>query len=164
MRTRPTQVAQATLSINQYSWAGVPSITTINGGTIIAKDIAIRLCASTADYDNSITINGGTIIGKRAVWIHLTGSNAAVAPKATLTVNAGTLTGTSGLAIYSYSYGNSFTATNVTLAGGTFEGDVQFGGGYKGDTENVTVTGGTFNGYLGRWLENDGWEDIAKPE
>ncbi len=151
---------------NQYSWAGVPSVLTVNGGTITAKDVAIRLCASTADYDNTVIINGGTITGKRAVWIQLTGSDSAVAPKATLTINGGTLTktGENEPAVYSYSYGNSFANTKVTITDGIFNGDVQFGGGYKGDQETVIITGGTFNGYLGRWLENDGWENIAKPE
>ena len=111
---------------------------------------------------NNVTINeGSTISGRRAIWIHLAGSNAAVAPEVNLTINGGELTGTQ-MAIYSYSYGNSFAKTNVAIDGGTFDGDVQFGGGYKGDKETVTITGGTFNGKLGRWLENDGWEDITK--
>jgi len=158
-----TNVGGASYAIdNQYSWEGVPSVLTVNGGTILAKDVAIRLCASTADYDNSVTIKGGTIMGKRAVWIHLTGSDSAVAPKANLTIKGGNLSATSGLVIYSYSYGNSFANTNVTITDGVFNGDVAFGGGYKGDRETVTVTGGVFNGELGRYLANDGWEDIDK--
>lgn len=161
-----TNVGGASYAIdNQYGWAGTSTELIVNGGTIKAKDVAIRLCASTADYDNSVTINGGTIEGKRAVWIHLTGSDSAVAPKAALTVNGGNLTGTSNLAIYSYSYGNSFVATNVTISGGTFTGDVAFGGGYKGNQENVTITDGVFNGNLGRYVvddgTNNGWENIT---
>ena len=98
--------------------------------------------------------------------MHVTGSNFADAPMANLTINGGTLSTTveNGLAIYSYSYGNSFANTNINITGGVFNGDVQFGGGAnKADTENVTITGGKFNNYLGRWT-SDGWVDIAKPE
>ena len=117
--------------------------------------------AGSATADNKVVINGGTITGKRALWLQLPSSNSAVAPKATVEINGGDLSDTSGFTFYSYSYGNSFANVNVTITGGTFAGTVAFGGGYKGDRENVTVTGGTFNSYLGRYLENDGWEDIV---
>ena len=68
----------------------------------------------------------------------------------------------STLVIYSYSYGNSFAKTNITINGGTFNGDVQFGGGYKGDVENVTINGGTFNGEVGRWVTDDDFELIVR--
>ena len=83
--------------------------------------------------------------------------------RTTLIINGGVFNSTSDLTIYSYSYGNSFANTNITITGGTFEKNVAFGGGYKGDQETVIVTGGVFNGDLGRYLANDGWEDIAKP-
>ncbi len=150
----------ASYAIDNY--AGATLI--INGGEIIQSggDVAIRMNTASATAENNVTINGGTISGKRAIWIHLAGGSAATAPKVNLTINGGTLSGTQ-MAVYSYSYGNSFANTKVTITDGTFNGDVQFGGGYKGDKETVSITGGTFNGYLGRWLENDGWEDIAKP-
>ena len=155
-----TNVGGASYAIDNYAGA---SLTINEGAKVVAKDVAIRMFTNSATADCNVVINGGSITGKRAVWIQLPSSNAAVAPKANLTINGGELTGDSGLAIYSYSYGNSFANTNVTITAGTFNGDVQFGGGYKGDVENVTITGGTFNGYLGRWLVNDGWADIAKP-
>ncbi len=153
-----TAVGGASYAIDNYAGATL----TVNGGTIKAQDVAIRMFSGSATSENKVVINGGTITGKRAVWVQLPSNNSAVAPKTTLEINGGELTGISNLAIYSYSYGNSFANTNVTITGGTFNGDVAFGGGYKGDQEKVSVTGGTFNAKLGRYLENDGWVDITK--
>ncbi len=157
----------ASYAIDNYDGATL----TVKSGKVIQDgegggDVAIRLFSSSATAGNTVVIEGGDISGRRAIWIQLASSDSTVAPLINVEINGGTLTGTDPEvqpAVYSYSYGNSFANTNVTITGGTFNGDVQFGGGYKGDIENVTITGGTFNGYLGRWLENDGWEDIAKP-
>lgn len=139
----------------------------IESGEIKGYDkCAIRMFANSNTLTTSVTVNGGEISGKRGIWIQLPGSNASNVRPVNLTVTGGTITclqPEADCAIYSYSYGDSFANTNITISGGTFNGDVAFGGGYKGDTENVTITGGTFNGALGRYLENDGWEDIAKP-
>ena len=127
----------------------------VNDGVITSEKVTIRLRDG-----SSATINGGEITGARAIQIHLFQN---VAADTNLTINGGTFTG-SELALYSYAYGScTFDRTNVTITGGTFNGDVAFGGGNKTATENVSITGGTFNGYLGRYLANDGWEDIAKP-
>ena len=135
----------------------------INSGEIISQKNAIRLCPFGSGAINC-TINGGSITGARAIQIQLPSNKPADAPDINLTVNGGKLTGNSGLALYSYSAGQSFANVDVTITGGTFNGDVCFGGGNAKTTqENVTVTGGTFSGYLGRYLANDGWEDIAKP-
>ncbi len=154
------QTAQggASYAIDNYAGATL----TINGGEIIQSggDVAIRMNTASATAENKVTINGGTISGKRAIWIHLAGSSNATAPKTTLEINGGELSGTQ-MCIYSYSYGNSFANTNVTINGGTFNGDVQFGGGYKGDSETVTVTGGTFNGEIGRWVTADDFQPLA---
>lgn len=136
---------------------------TINSGLIKSEKNAIRLCPfGTAPI--SCTINGGEITGARAIQIQLPSNKPAEAPDIDLTITGGTFTGNSGLALYSYSAGQSFANVDVAISGGTFNGDVCFGGGNAKTTqENVTVTGGTFNGELGRYLANDGWEDIAKP-
>lgn len=155
-----TNQGGASYAVDNYAGA---TLTVNDGATIIAKDVAIRMFSGSATSENKVVINGGTITGKRAIWIQLPSNNSAVAPKTTVEINGGSLNSTSNLTIYSYSYGNSFAQTNVTITGGTFSGDVAFGGGYKGDQETVTVTGGTFNGELGRYLANDGWADIAKP-
>ena len=136
----------------------------INDGVIDGHGkVAIRMFANSATVATNVTINGGTITGRRGIWVQLPSSNSAVAPIVNLTVNGGVITATDSAdcAIYSYSYGNSFANTNVTITGGTFNGVVGFGGGYKGDQETVTVTGGTFNDSIGRYLANDGWEDIT---
>lgn len=154
-----TNQGGASYAIDNYAGASL----TVNGGAIIAKDVAIRMNTASATAANNVEINGGTITGKRAIWIHLAGSSNATAPTVNLVIKGGDFNSTSDLTIYSYSYGNSFANVNVTFNGGDFEKDVAFGGGYKGDQETVTVNGGVFHGYLGRYLANDGWEDISKP-
>ncbi len=141
---------------------------TVNGGEILqtAGNIAIRINTASASAANNVTINGGTISGYRAIWIHLAGGSNATAPTVNLTINGGNLNTTDTEyedCIYSYSYGNSFANTNITITGGTFNGYVSFGGGYKGDTETVTITGGTFNKGVGRWLANGDYETITVP-
>ena len=139
----------------------------INSGVIdgVGK-CAIRMFCNSNTLSTNVTINGGTITGKRAIWVQLPGNNINNVRPVNLTINGGEFICTSDadVCIYSYSYGDSFANTNITITGGTFTGDVCFGGGSAKTTqENVTVTGGTFNGELGRYLENDGWVDIAKP-
>lgn len=154
-----TNQGGASYAIDNYPGATL----TVNGGIIKAQDVAIRLFSGSATAENKVVINGGEISGKRAIWIHLPGGSATVAPLTTVEINGGNFKSTSDLTIYSYSYGNSYANTNVTITGGTFEKAVAFGAGYYGDKENVTITGGVFNGELGRYLENNGWEDIVKP-
>ena len=138
---------------------------TMNGGKLEAAKCALRMFCNSATNENNVTINDGEISGgTRAIWIHLPGSDSAKAAAGNLTINDGTLNGGSGQSLYVYTYGNNHSATFVTITGGTFLNDVLFGGGtYKETKETVKITGGTFNGALGRYLENDGWEDIAKP-
>ncbi len=136
----------------------------VNGGTIkqTGGDTAIRMFANSNTVSTKVTINSGSISGKRAIWVQLPSSKASNQRMVDLTINGGTLSGTQ-MAIYSYSYGDSFAKTNVTITSGTFNGDIQFGGGYKGDTENVTITGGTFNGEVGRWVTSEDFQTINVP-
>ena len=141
---------------------------TVNSGLIDGcGKLAIRMFCNSNTLSTNVTINGGTITGKRAIWVQLPGSNINNVRPVNLTINGGDLICTNtdaDVCVYSYSYGDSFAGTNITITGGNFTGDVCFGGGNAKTTqETVTVTGGTFNGELGRYLENDGWEDIAKP-
>lgn len=161
------------------SYAG--SILTIKSGNIINNhNVAIRLYNSTAGEDNKVdvTINGGKIEGSRGIWIHLAGSDSDVAPKIDLNITGGEIRTNQSfenednncLALYSYSFGNSFANTNVTINGGKFLGYVAFGGGYKGDRETVTINGGTFEAYnsdgtidpdcVGRYISGGSWESI----
>lgn len=137
----------------------------VNSGLIKSEKNAIRLCPFGSAAINC-TINGGTITGARAIQIQLPSNKPEDAPVINLTVNGGTLSSnaTDGMSIYSYSAGQSFANVTVTLNGGTFTHDVVFGGGNAKTTiEKVNVTGGIFEGKLGRYLANDGWEDINKP-
>ena len=156
-----TNQGGASYAIDNYAGGDV----TINGGIIRAKDVAIRQFTSSTTAENNVTINGGYILGKRAVWVHIASSDSSKAPLANLTVNGGTLCSNvvdgTGNVIYSYSYGNSFANTVITITGGEFlDGQVAFGGGYKGDTETVTITGGTFDQDVIRWLADGSSELI----
>lgn len=156
-----TQAGGASYAIDCYPGSDL----ILESGEIKGYDkVAIRMFASSNTMNTAVTINGGEVSGRRGIWIQLPTSKVSDKGMATLTVTGGTITSLqpeSDLAIYSYSYGESFANTNVTISGGTFNGTVGFGGGYKGDQENVTVSGGTFNGGIGRYLADDGWEDIA---
>lgn len=130
----------------------------VNSGKIESKKITIRV-RKTA----KVTINRGVISGSRALQLHLFENRT---EETSVTINGGTFTSTTAekIAIYSLANGVPFGDTKVTINGGTFNGDVLFGGGDKTTKETVTINGGTFNGdYLGRYLANDDWEDIAKP-
>ena len=133
-------------------------------------DQAIRIFANSNTLTTSLTVEGGEIIGRRALWIQLPNSAADRAPKVNVNITGGTLKsndtaeGGYNIAIYSYSYGESFKNVNVNISGGEFFGHVAFGGGAKNGKENVNVTGGVFHNDLGRYLADNGWEDITKPE
>ena len=153
-----------------------------SGSIVNTQNIAVRIFTSSASDSVDVTIDGGTIEGSRGIWLQLAGSNSSVAPKVNLVINGGNIKTNESFedsdkycnALYSYSYGNSFANTNVTITGGHFLGYVAFGGGYKGDRETVTITGGTFEAYklneggtlvadndcVGRYTTS-GWESIA---
>ena len=138
----------------------------VNSGTIDGcGKVAIRMFANSNDVATNVTVNGGLITGRRGIWIQLPSSKLTNERLANLTVTGGKIIATddSDCAIYSYSYGDSFAKTNVTITGGEFDGLVAFGGGEKTTKENVTITGGTFIDGVGRYLANDGWEDITVP-
>ncbi len=138
---------------------------TINSGKIDGHGkTAIRMFTSSAEKPINVTVNDGTITGNRAIWVHLAGSNSAVKADANLTVNGGTLESTDdvyNMAIYVYSYGNSFEGTDVKITGGTLD-DVAFTGGTKTaetGAENVEITGGIINDTYGY---GTGANDIGK--
>jgi len=136
----------------------------MNGGKLLAAKCALRMFCNSATDAVNVTINGGVIEGgTRGIWVQLPSSDNTKAAAGNLTINGGTINGGTGLSLYVYSFGNNHTATYVTITGGVFNNDVAFGAGYYETQEIVSITGGTFNGELGRYLENDGWEDIQKP-
>ena len=135
---------------------------TMNGGKVTAVGTAIRMFGGTTN----VTINAGEINGRLGVWIQAPGSTATNHPVMNLTINGGTIAG-SKWSVYSGSWGDSIDKVSITITGGTFTNDVVFGvnnASFDYQTkETVSINGGTFNGKLGRYLANDGWEDIAKP-
>ena len=141
----------ATYAVDNNSGTG-DAILNINGGALINEhNVAIRQFCNSTTYKNEVNITAGEVTGTRAVWIQLPGSNSAHEQKAALNVEGGTLTATGtsdgyNLAVYSYSYGASSTATEINISGGTFEGDVAIGGGAKNGSETMNITGGTFEG------------------
>lgn len=157
----------ASYAIDNYAGGNL----TVLSGTIkqTGGDVAIRMNTATAGEAkaNNVTIKGGTISGRRAIWIHLAGGSNAVAPYVNLTVDGGTLetTDTNGnnLAIYSYSYGNSFENVKATFNGGTVNGTTAFGatGDYaKTGAEAIVLNGTTFNGNVGIYNEADEWVSL----
>ena len=144
---------------------------TVNGGYIESTYRAIRLFANSKAKDDkilSLTINGGSIFGSNTgVWIQLPGSCYSTTPNVDVKVIKGAIS-SENRAIYSYSDGNSFANTHITINDGTFNGDVALSGGLdnylKSNTHNcleldsclknvnaraletVTVSGGTFTG------------------
>lgn len=134
------------------------AILTINGGEIVHTNgnVAIRQFANSVTYKNTVTVNGGLLEGKRAVWMQLPGSDTTKEMNAELVVNGGTLRSTDkgeggyNLAVYSYTYGNSFANTKLTIKDGTIDGDIALTGGTnKTVLETISVTGGTFLGEYG---------------
>ena len=112
----------------------------VKGGTLTAVGTAVRQFCNSATKENTVNVSGGEIVtnGSAALWIQLPGSNASTAPKATLNVTGGTLSGSS-YAFYDYSSGNAYTNTSYNLSGGTFNGVIfSFGA-------NITISDGTYS-------------------
>ena len=131
------------------------AVVIINGGYIVNpnNNFAIRQYANSTKNNNSVTINDGIVEGIRAVWIQLPGSSGQK-KLAELIVNGGTLKSTDkdgyNLAVYSYTFGDSFEETKIIINGGIFDGDIGLtGGSPKVPTETVQVTGGYFKGEYG---------------
>ena len=134
-----------------YAVQGSGNIT-INGGKIYNhNNIAVRIFANTTPAN--LTINDGELKGVRAIWVQLPSSNPSVAPEVRVNINGGKLISVGGesggykLAIYSYSYGNSFENVTFNIAGGEFDGDVALTGATnKTGIETVNISGGKFLG------------------
>ncbi len=130
----------------------------MNGGKLIGDRCALRVAKYNKD-NVYFEMNGGSITAKTPAWIQLPGSNANDAPTITVEINDGTLLSTKTPSsadndvMYTYSFGNSYKNTTVTINGGNFlGGTVGFGAGYKGDVENVAINGGNFEYDVLRWL------------
>jgi len=129
------------------------AILQINGGKIVSpKNFAVRLYANSTIYKNTVTITNGILEGIRAIWLQLPGSSGEK-KLAEINISGGTLKSIDieyYLAIYSYTFGDSFENTNINISGGTFIGNIAFTGGTKKiPTENVSITGGYFKGNYG---------------
>ncbi len=105
----------------------------VNGGKLVQTQTtysgAIRLYANNTAYTTKVNVNGGEIIGRRSIWIHLSSSNLQSVKPAELNVTGGTITSTDdsrNLAIYVFSYGDSFTGTKINITGGVIDGNIEF--------------------------------------
>lgn len=134
---------------------------TINGGKVICENnVAIRICTNPGTVDFGLYVNGGEIKGTRAIWIHLPGGSDARTVDADITGGKLIATGESSghkLAIYCYSYGNSFEEVDIEISGGYVEGDIALGGGASNGgagAETLTITDGTFDGGIYTYNEN----------
>ncbi len=150
-----TTATGASYAIDNNSTTG-DAIITIDGGTVEAMGVAIRVFANSGTYVNTVTVNDGKVEGKRAIFVQLPGEQTDRQPEVTLDINGGSLiaTGEAGgykLAIYSYSFGNSYENVTINIseedgAKTVVSGDVAVGGGsvYGGSgAETVNISGGT---------------------
>ncbi len=131
------------------------AIVNVKGGKVLATDnFALRMYANSTTYNNIVNVTGGILEGARAIWLHLPGSSGAE-KLAEINISGGTLKSSDeeyNLAIYSYTFGDSFAKTKITITGGNFEGDVAFTGGTKKTpTETVIISGGHFKGNYGAY-------------
>ena len=132
----------------------------LDGGTLIGNRCALRVAKYNQDNVEFI-MNSGTVTAKTPAWIQLPGSNAADAPKITVTINDGTFLSTTATSddndvLYTYSFGNSHANTSITINGGEFlGGTVSIGSGYKVDAPTLKINGGTFEYDVLQWLAND---------
>ena len=95
---------------------------TLNGGTLLGNRCALRVAKFNQD-NVQFTMNDGLVTAKTPAWIHLTGSDANVAPTITVEINNGTFQSTKESSpdnnvLYTYSYGNSHANTKITINGG----------------------------------------------
>ncbi len=133
---------------------------TLNGGTLIGERCALRIAKYNQDNVEFI-MNSGRVEAMTPAWIQLPGSDSAVAPKISVTINDGVFQSTKATSadnnvMYTYSYGNSHANTTVTINGGQFlGGTVSIGSGYKDDAPTLNITGGTFEYDVLQWLEGD---------
>ena len=155
-----TEYGGATYAVDAYAGS---KLTLISGEISAPYNRAIRMFTSSETPSTDVTIKGGKVTGNIPLYVHVAGSNSSVAPTVNLNISGGEIGTIDGWSLYTYSYGNSFKNINVTITGGEFYGSVAFSGGKKVDKENVSIAGGTFHSDLGRYLANDGWEDITKP-
>ena len=139
---------------------------TLNGGTLLGNRCALRVAKFNQD-NVQFTMNDGLVTAKTPAWIHLTGSDANVAPTITVEINNGTFQSTKvssadNNVLYTYSFGNSHANTTVNISGGKFlGGTVSIGSGYKGDAPTLNITGGTFEYDVLQW-NADGSATVIK--
>ena len=127
----------------------------LDGGTLIGERCALRIARFNGD--SKFVMNSGLVKAATPAWIHLPGSDAAVAPSIDVTINGGTFQSTKTSSadndvLYTYSFGNSHANTKVEINGGEFlGGTVSIGSGYKGDVPALTINGGTFEYDVLKW-------------
>lgn len=131
----------------------------LDGGTLIGERCALRIARFNGD--SKFVMNSGLVKAATPAWIHLPGSDAAVAPSIDVTINGGTFQSTKTSSadndvLYTYSFGNSHANTKVEINGGEFlGGTVSIGAGYKGDSPTLTINGGTFEYDVLQWNADD---------
>ena len=126
-----TTTGTAAYVVDNNSTAANVSLT-VNGGKVEHTQSgysgAIRLFAGSTTNTNITNIKGGKVEGRRAVWIQLPGEYQR-AEKAELNITNGTIDSTDeanrNLAIYVFSYGDSFSGTKINISGGVIDGNIE---------------------------------------
>ena len=141
-----TETSGAIYAIDNYQNGEI----VINGGTVTSPNAtAIRMFYS----NGGLTVTDGEINGSYGVIAHQNANSTS------FNISGGTFTATAdeGYALYVWSQGDR-SNVEVTITGGTFDGDVLFGGGSSNapeTTETVTITDGIFNGYVCSYLADE---------
>ena len=138
----------------------------LDGGTLKGERCALRVAKFNQD-DVKFIMNSGLVEAATPAWIHLPGSDSSFAPKITVTINGGTFKTTKAASadndvLYTYSFGNSYANTSLTINGGEFlGGTVSIGSGYYADAPALTINGGEFDYDVLKW-DDDSTYSVVK--
>ena len=106
--------------------------TIINAGKVYASDSkAVRAYSWSEDTASTLVITGGHLEGTNAVYLHNLGSNSANKISATITGGTFVSNSSSDIKMALYSLCNNGGNVDININGGTFNGDVVFGGYYE---------------------------------
>lgn len=120
---------------------------TINGGSLKAVSVAVRLFCNSTSKMNTVVMNGGVVIGSNGFSFQNANANA---NQGTLTISGGTITA-KNYGVYLYSYKEDGSNLALNLEGGTITTDASkysvltYSGTASSDLAHISITGGTYN-------------------
>ena len=139
---------------NQTNGGSYTPTATINGGSLKAVSVAVRLFCNSTSKMNTVVMNGGVVIGSNGFSFQNANANA---NQGTLTISGGTITA-KNYGVYLYSYQEDGSKLALNLEGGTITTDASkysvltYSGTASSDLAHISITGGTYN----NWVYLDG--------